>query len=125
MGELDQLVAAARAIPGIESAAVFAQQAEGAGLQLASAAGIQGPALDGLVAAVKDPSHPIAQALGAAAASFNVSPVNRGGPALRSHLPLAGLGVLAVSHASPLTAEAQAELERLAASAKDILGRSA
>ncbi|HLX35439.1 MAG TPA: hypothetical protein VKR30_09405 [Candidatus Limnocylindrales bacterium] len=53
--------------------------------------------------------------------SFDVRPMNPVGPALRSHLPLDGLGVLAVAHEPSLTAETRGELERLAASAAALL----
>jgi hypothetical protein len=109
------------AIGGIASAATFLTVAGGSdgALTLGGAAGISGPPLDGLVAAVADPAHPIRRSVSDPAATFDVQPMNPGGPALRSHLPIrtAGgrtLGVLAVAHDEPLTAEARAALEAVA-----------
>jgi hypothetical protein len=105
---LDGLVREAIAIGDIASAVAFTVGPAGA-LGLAAAAGIDGPPLDGLMAAVRDPAHPVARALTDSDATFDVRPMNPGGPALRSHLPLrAGertLGVLALAHQTPLTGE--------------------
>ena len=65
--------------------------------------------------------HPIARALHDEGPTFNVHPMNPGGPALRSHLPFDGLGVLAVAHEQRLGAEEQAALEQLAAETTELL----
>ena len=119
---------AALAVDGIQSAAVFLTgPAADAPLTLGGAAGIDGPPLDGLVAAVANPAHPIRRSADDPGPTFDVTPMNPGGPRLRSHLPIrtpAGrtVGVLAVAHDDPLDATARGALERLAdqlASAKE------
>jgi GAF domain-containing protein len=113
---------AAVAVDGIASAAIFLTDPAGpdGGLSFGGAAGISGPPLDGLIAAVANPAHPIRRSVSDPAATFDVRPMNPGGPALRSHLPIRTddrrtLGVLAVAHGEPLTADARATLEALAA----------
>ena len=101
--QLDWVAQEAVAVPGIESAVIFVALPGTDTLRLVAAAGIEGPALEGLVAAVQDPAHPVARALGDDGPTFDVYPVNPGGPALRSHLPFGGdtgdkVGVLAVAH---------------------------
>jgi hypothetical protein len=101
--QLNAVVQEAVAVEDIESAAIFVVVPGNATLQFVAAAGIEGPALDGLVAAVRDPAHPVVQALADDGPTFDVFPVNPGGPRLRSHLPFRNdngdpAGVLAVSH---------------------------
>jgi hypothetical protein len=130
MTELDGIVRAAVAGDGVASAAIFVtarrDEPGSAGdpeLRLAAAAGIDGPPLDGLVAAVRHPRHPIRVALADAGPSWDVRPMNPGGPALRSHLPLRAedvdpaapaAGVLALAHDAPLAPEVRGRLENLA-----------
>jgi hypothetical protein len=123
MPDLQDLVRAALEIDGIESAAIFVADPGSGDLHLGAAAGIEGPPLDGLVAAVRNPAHPIARAMTDADPTFNVRPMNPGGPALRSHLPLGDLGVLAVAHEASLSQDARGRLTRLAASASAVLRR--
>src|SRR4051812_12633035 len=90
-------------IPDIASAVIFVVQPDATALKLGAAAGINGEALDRLAAAVRDANHPIARTVVDETASFDVTPMAPGGPALRSHLPIfnadAGVvGVLAVAH---------------------------
>jgi hypothetical protein len=56
-------------------------------LELAAFVGLADSAVAELVAAVRNPAHPIMRTLAEPAASFDVRPMNPGGPALRSHLP--------------------------------------
>src|SRR5262245_40006144 len=120
-------------IGGIESAALFGRPPGSTTLELAAAAGIDGPALDGLVAAVRNPGHPVARSLVADGPAFDVLPTAPGGPALRSHLPVragAGgdgepIGVLAVAHESPLGEPDRSALIDLAAAAAIPLAREA
>jgi hypothetical protein len=123
-----QTAADAVAIDGIESAAIFlTDPAEPSGeLRLGGAAGIAGPPLDGLVAAVGNPAHPIRRSVEDPDATFDVRPMNPGGPALRSHLPIRAadgrtLGVLAVAHEAPMSAPSRAALATLATSLADAL----
>jgi hypothetical protein len=124
VNDLDEVVHAAIGLEGIESAAIFVRRHGSVDLELAAAAGIEGPPLDGLVAAVRNQEHPIARALLDPRPSFDVRPMNPGGPALRAHLPLGGLGVLAVAYEATLPPAAQAVLEGLADSAAAMLARS-
>jgi hypothetical protein len=101
--------------------AIFVPRPGSSVLDLAAAAGIEGPQLAGLATAVQNPLHPIARALHDEGPTFNVHPMNPGGPALRSHLPFDGLGVLAVAHEAAIGAEQQAELEQLANQATELL----
>ena len=106
----------------VGSAAFFVRAPDSTGLVVAAAAGISGAALEGLAAAVRDPTHPIARTLVDGEATFDVAPRAPGGPALRSHLPLladhggrqATLGVLAVAHENPLDEDARRALVELA-----------
>src|SRR4051794_30962019 len=101
---LDDLVQAAIAVGDVRSAALFTVVPGSNDLQLTAAAGIAGPPLDALVAAVRDPAHPVTRSLSDAAPTFDVAPMAPGGPALRSHLPLRvqgggeAVGVLALAH---------------------------
>src|SRR3954462_4113967 len=105
-GPLDEDAAAAVSVSGISSAAIFAADPRSAPLRLVAAAGIAGPALTALEAAVRNPAHPVARALGADGPTFDVLPTAPGGPRLRSHFPLhvqgasgrQAVGVLAVAH---------------------------
>jgi hypothetical protein len=85
---LDEVVQAALRVDGVESAALFVVTPPSSSLELAAAAGISGPALDGLVAAVRNPAHPVARALSDEGPTFDVLPMGPGGPRLRSHVPL-------------------------------------
>ena len=128
---LNALVDAALGIGGIASAALFALPPGSSTLELAAAAGIEGPALDGLVAAVRNPEHPVARSLTADGPIFDVRPTAPGGPALRSHLPVRDgadgrpVGVLAVAHDVPLSEPDRAALVDLASAAAVELARSA
>jgi GAF domain-containing protein len=110
---------------GVASAVIFVIEQEHQSLTLAAAAGIAGPPLEALTAAVASPAHPIARTVLDEGPSYDVKPTAPGGPALRSHLPLrprgAGqtetVGVLAVAHDDPLSEDRRATLERLAAAA--------
>ena len=127
------IVDEALGVGGIASAALFSRPSGSSTLELAAAAGIDGPALDGLVAAVRNPEHPVARSLTAAGPIFDVLPTAPGGPALRSHLPIrtahAGereaVGVLAVAHDAPLSDSERSALVDLAAAAADELARRA
>ena len=96
----------------VESGAIFVPDHRG-GLELLAAVGLGEPATAGLVAAVRDPSHPIARTLAEPVATFDVQPTRPGGPALRTHLPLVVTrdgrevvaGVMALAHARPMSPE--------------------
>ena len=126
---LDDLVRDATATGVVSSAAIFLVAPGSATLELAAAAGIDGPALEGLVGAVRDPRHPVARAVTDDGPTFDVLPMNAGGPRLRSHLPLAiqvdgnrvVVGVLAVAHDAALGGEGRRRLIDLATAAADIV----
>jgi hypothetical protein len=109
---------------------IFSAPRGSTALELVAAAGIEGPALRGLAAAVRSPGHPISRTFRDEAAAYDVEPTAPGGPALRSHLPLvahAGLhtvnGVMAVAHQHSLDADARRALEGLADTAAALVGR--
>jgi hypothetical protein len=118
--EYESVVREAVQIDGIESAVVFVRPSGSFDLVLAAAAGIDGPPLDRLSEAVRNPAHPITRTLADGKASFDVLPTAPGGPALRSHVPITlgggpvPHGVLAVSHNQPLEVETRRRLEGLA-----------
>lgn len=80
------------------------------GLGIVSSFGLDDAPRAALAAAVRDPRHPIAVTAATGEAGFDVLPIAPGGPALRSHLPLAVtrggtdrvLGVLALAHQQPI-----------------------
>ncbi len=123
--QLRTVVGSAIELTSADSAAVFVIPPDSTELELAGAAGIEGPPLDRLAAAVRNPDHPIALTAADATASFDVTPTAPGGPALRSHLPLlvagagmpVGVGVLAVAHEHSLDAAERRTLAELAARA--------
>jgi hypothetical protein len=100
--QLTAVVQEAMAVEDIESAAIFVVSGAGT-LQLVAAAGIEGAPLDALKDAVLDPAHPVTRALDDDGPTFDVYPMNPGGPRLRSHLPFRNdngepAGVLALAH---------------------------
>ena len=107
---------------GIGSAAIVAERRQGAGLEIIAAFGLDDRAAAGLSDAITHSTHPIARTFAARQATYDVAPVNPGGPALRSHLPLivtrggteTVLGVLALAHEDPLDEAARPILEAVA-----------
>jgi len=106
---------------GIGSAAVALREPDGNGLRLAATFGLGPDAAAGLTAAIANPAHPVTVTATTGLAGFDVRPMNPGGPALRTHLPLVArrqdadvvVGVLALAHDEPL-AEAAPLLEPFA-----------
>jgi hypothetical protein len=127
----DSLAAVARSAVkdlGVGSAAVFVLAPGSTDLVLGAAEGIEGPPLERLAQAVREPAHPIARTLVDAAPSFDVTPTAPGGPALRSHVPLLvdadggvlAVGVLAVAYDDSLSLASRQALVGLAARAAAI-----
>jgi hypothetical protein len=124
---IDDLARSAIAVEGIESAVVFTVRPTG-DLGLGGAAGVEGAPLDALVAAVRNPAHPITRTL-ADGTAWNVTPMAPGGPRLRSHVAIATgragsaipVGVLALAHDADVSAEARRRLEAIADTAADLL----
>jgi GAF domain-containing protein len=91
-------------------------------LSIVASTGLAEPPIAALAEAIGNPAHPIARTVGDSGPSFDVLPTAPGGPALRSHLPLAVerggsdtvLGVLALAHQRPLDAESRQLLEAAA-----------
>src|SRR5262249_25231765 len=124
---LDGAATEALAVDGIESVAIFLTRTDGPDgeLTLAGAAGGAGPPPGGRGAGVADPPPPIPRAApppgppSDPGPPFDVTPMNPGGPRLRSHLPIRTLdgrtlGVLAVAHDAPVGEAARNDLTRLA-----------
>jgi hypothetical protein len=116
--QLTAVVEEAMAVEDIESAVIFVVSGDRS-LHLIAASGIEGAPLDALKAAVLDPAHPIARSLGDDRPSFDVYPMNPGGPRLRSHLPFRNdkdepAGVLAVAHDVALQDPQRQALSQLA-----------
>ena len=102
-------------------------------LEIAATYGLDAAATAGLAAACQNPDHPIARTFATPTPTFDVLPTRPGGPALRSHVPLAVdregteilVGVLALAHDRPLAPAARPVLlasADLAAVAIDRLG---
>jgi len=118
---------------GVSSAAIVIAGAYGA-LEIAATLGLDEAAVAGLTAAIASPGHPVARTMHETTPTFGVLPMNPGGPALRSHLPLvvtrggtdSVLGVLAVAHDAPIDVEMRPVLQAvadLAAVALERVGR--
>jgi hypothetical protein len=107
---------------GIASAAIVIADRSGAGLEIVAAFGLDDAAAAGLDEAIRRPGHPIARTFAEPVPTFDVLPMNPGGPALRSHLPLfvtrggtdSVLGVLALAHDQPIEPETHLILEAAA-----------
>jgi GAF domain-containing protein len=115
------LGAVARAF-GVGSAAIVAKRGEGTGLEIVASFGLDERAAAGLSEAIARPTHPIVRTFESPIATYDVAPVNPGGPALRSHLPLlvtrggtkTVVGVLALAHEDSIQAEDRPILEAVA-----------
>jgi GAF domain-containing protein len=91
-------------------------------LRIIAAVGLGEPAATGLTEAMRNPQHPIRRTAASPTTTIDVAPTQPGGPALRSHIPVAVtrddgevvLGVLALAHQEPLGAAAQPILEAAA-----------
>jgi GAF domain-containing protein len=118
---LDNLLAVIAEQLDVESAVIVVVDAPDR-LRIVASTGLAEPAIAGLAEALRNPAHPIARTVGDPGPSFDVLPTAPGGPALRSHLPLAVargssetvLGVLALAHHRPLDAESRQLLEAAA-----------
>jgi hypothetical protein len=107
---------------GIASAAIVIEDRAGTGLEIVATYGLDDLAVSGLDGAIQSPTHPIARTFAEPTTTFDVQPVNPGGPALRSHLPLivtrdgtdTVLGVLALAHDRPIDSATRPILEAAA-----------
>ena len=82
-----QLDTVAREIGAASGAIVIVEGAAGQ-LEIAAAYELPGPAFDALARAITDPRHPIARTVETGTATYDLRPMNPGGPALRTHVPL-------------------------------------
>jgi hypothetical protein len=106
---------------GVASAAIVIRGQDGA-LEIAASLGLDEAAAAGLTTAIVRPGHPVARAMHETMPTFDVMPMNPGGPALRSHLPLvvtrgetdSVLGVLALAHDAPIDPEMRPILQAVA-----------
>ena len=119
---LDDLLAVIAEQLDVESAVIVIVVDAPERLSIVASTGLAEPAIAGLAEALRNPAHPIARTVGDPGPSFDVLPTAPGGPALRSHLPLAVarggsetvLGVLALAHHRPLDAESRELLQAAA-----------
>lgn len=118
---LDTLLAVIAEQLDVESAVIVV--VDGAKpLSIVASTGLPEPAIAGLTEALRNPAHPIARTVTESVPSFDVLPTAPGGPALRSHVPVAVtrdgsravLGVLALAHHRPLDAGSRQMLEAAA-----------
>jgi GAF domain-containing protein len=116
----------------IESGVIVVVEGGSDRLAIVASVGLGDAARTGLANAIANPVHPIARTLGDSVSTFDVLPMNPGGPALRSHLPLtvrrsgadAVLGVLALAHEGPTGAEERRLLQAAADLAAVVVERS-
>jgi hypothetical protein len=109
---LDAILAVLTERLAIESAVVVTFDRAG-GPSIVAASGLGDAATAGLLRAVGNPAHPVPHTMTDPGPSFDVLPTQPGGPALRSHLPLAVsrsgtrtvLGVLALAHQDSVAAD--------------------
>ena len=107
---------------GIGSAAVVVPGGPSDGLEIAASIGLDDGAAAGLTAAMRLPDHPVARTFTRPAATYDVRPMNPGGPALRTHLPMVVrrggadrvVGVLALAYDRPIEADTRPVLEAVA-----------
>ena len=106
----------------IGSAAVVVPGGSSDGLEIAASIGLDTDAATRLTDAMRAPGHPIARTLATPVATYDVTPMNPGGPALRSHLPLVVrrggtdrvVGVLALAYDRPIDADLRPVIEAVA-----------
>ena len=95
--------------------AIVVRDGSGNGLEIVASYGLDAAATAGLAEAMQRPTHPVTMTFEATAPTYDVAPMNPGGPRLRSHLPLIVtrgrtprvLGVLALAHDDEIAPEAK------------------
>ena len=100
---------------GVASAAIVVRDGSGTGLEIVASYGLDDAAAAGLAEAMQRPTHPVTMTFEATAPTYDVAPMNPGGPRLRSHLPLVVtrgrrprvLGVLALAHDDEIAPDAK------------------
>jgi hypothetical protein len=119
---LEAMLGAITAPLEIGSAAVVVPGGSTDELEITASIGLDAAAAVGLSGAMRAPGHPIARTFTSRVATYDVTPMNPGGPALRSHLPLtvrrdgldAVVGVLALAYDRPIDADMRPVLEAVA-----------
>ena len=104
------------------SSAAVVVAADGGELEIAASIGLDAAAAAGLTQAMRNPVHPVRRTFSEPAATYDVTPMNPGGPALRSHLPLVArrdgvdliVGVLALAYDRPIQSKDKPTLEAVA-----------
>ena len=91
-------------------------------LEIVASIGLDDAAAAGLTEAMRRPVHPVTRTFSDPVPTYDVTPMNPGGPALRSHLPLVVrrdgvdhvVGVLALAYDRPIDPDAKPTLEAVA-----------
>jgi GAF domain-containing protein len=91
-------------------------------LEIVASIGLDGAAAAGLTEAMHRPVHPVTRTFSDPVPTYDVTPMNPGGPALRSHLPLVVrrdgvdhvVGVLALAYDRPIDPDTKPTLEAVA-----------
>jgi hypothetical protein len=107
---------------GIGSAAIVVRRGDGVVLDIVASFGLDERAAAGLSEAVARPTHPIPRTFAEPEPTYDVTPVNPGGPELRSHLPLIVtrggtqnvVGVLALAHDASIDTASRPVVEAVA-----------
>ncbi len=106
----------------VASGAVVVPATGSVSLEIASSLGLDDAAAAGLTEAMRRPDHPVARTFSDPTPTYDVTPMNPGGPALRSHLPLVvrrdgvdrTVGVLALAYDHPIDIDGRPTLEAVA-----------
>jgi hypothetical protein len=106
----------------VASAAVVVETGGSHSLGVVASRGLDAAAEAGLTDAVRRPEHPVRRTFAQPTATYDVTPMNPGGPALRSHLPLIVrrdgvdrvVGVLALAYDRSIDPESRPTLEAVA-----------
>jgi hypothetical protein len=106
-GILDEIAAES----GSGSGAIVVREGAAGPIRIVASVGLDEAGAAGLVGAINRPGHPVARTFDELTPTFDVPPMNPGGPALRSHLPLVVardgektvVGVLALAHDDPMS----------------------
>jgi len=106
----------------VGSAAVVVPAHASGLLEIVASIGLDDASAAGLTEAMRRPVHPVTRTFSDPVATYDVTPMNPGGPALRSHLPLVVrrdgadrvVGVLALAYDRPIDPDTRPTLEAVA-----------
>jgi hypothetical protein len=124
-GILDEIAAES----GAGSGAIVVRDAVTGSMAIVASVGLDEAGAAALAGAINRPGHPVARAFDELKPTYGVPPMNPGGPALRSHLPLivtrdgekTVVGVLALAHDDPIPRKLRGPLETDAALAAAVI----